>query len=71
MSNEKKIIDGIFDAIEQGIALNITTDRTTYTDSAVLVANDDLVTISTFDVVKGREREIDLDWNEIVSIEPY
>ena len=71
MSNEKKIIDDIFDAIEQGTALNITTDRTTYTDSAVLVANDDLVTISTFDVAKDREREIDLGWNEIVSIEPY
>lgn len=68
---EIEIADIIFDAIEEGNALNIETTRRTYEDCAVLSTHECHFTISTFDVIKGVEREFDIQWDDIIKVDYF
>ena len=68
---EIEIADIIFDAIEEGNALNIETKRTTYEDCAVLSTHEDHFVITTYDVVKGSEREFDIQWDDVIKVDYF
>jgi len=65
---ERDIADIVFDAMQEGNALNIETNRRIYQDCAVLGTTEDHVKISTFDVIKGCEREFDIVWDDIIDV---
>jgi len=67
----RDIVDTVFDAIEQGIALNIETEHRIYEDCAMLGADDDHVKISTYDIIKGCEREFDIEWDDIIEVSEF
>lgn len=65
---EIEICDMVFDAIEEGNALTIETSRHIYEDCAVLKTTEEVVTVSWLDIVKGRERELDIEWDDIIKV---
>lgn len=68
---EREIADIVFDAIEEGNALNIETKHRIYEDCAVLGTTEDHVKILTFDVIKGCEREFDIVWDDIIEVDVF
>ena len=68
---EHEIIHMIFDAIEDGNALNIETSRRTLEDCAVLSTTEKIVTVSAVDTLKNCEHEFDIAWNDIVKVSIY
>ena len=68
---EHEIIAMIFDAIEDGNALDIETNRRILRDCAVLSTTDEFVTVSAVDVIKNCEHEFDIAWNDIVKVSIY
>jgi hypothetical protein len=68
---EHEIIAMIFDAIEEGNALNIETSRRTLEDCAVLATTEEIVTVSAVDLLKNCEHEFDIAWNDIVKVSIY
>lgn len=68
---EIEICDMVFDAIEQGNALTIETSRHIYEDCAVLKTTEEFVTVSWLDIVKSRERELDIEWDDIIKVDIY
>jgi len=68
---EFEIADMIFDAIEEGNALNIETKHHTYEDCAVLSTHETYFSITYYDVVKGGEREFDIAWDDVVKLDYF
>ena len=68
---EHEIIAMIFDAIEDGNALDIETSHRTLEDCAVLSTTEKIVTVSAVDTLKNCEHEFDIAWNDIVKVSIY